>query len=180
LKLQFITKSCIINNEARKWLKEKFNEVITSISDVNIHIYLIKFTLLSVICIYIWIRDKNFGATTLPLSSQYSIICNVDFFNQVWIKLYWMRWLIFYFCVAPKMDIDINFSKILFDLHDKAFSMLSRILVKKLRIPSVLMSADDKGTIRYRVYEKCHLSKTFRYALMFKQLPLSGSAYSMR
>lgn len=91
-----------------------------------------------------------------------------------------MRWLIFYFCVAPKMDIDINFSKILFDLHDKAFSMLSRILVKKLRIPSVLMSADDKGTIRYRVYQKSHLSKTFRYALILKELPLSGSAYPMR
>jgi len=78
------------------------------------------------------------------------------------------------------MDIDINFSKILFNLHDKAFSMSSRILVKKLRIPSVLMSADDKGTIRYRVYQKCHLSKTFCNALVLKQLPLFGSAYSLR
>jgi len=78
------------------------------------------------------------------------------------------------------MDIDINFSKILFHLHDKAFSMSSRILVKKLQILSLLMSADHKRTIRYRVYQKCHLSKTFRYALVLKQLPLFGSAYSVR
>jgi hypothetical protein len=67
----------------------------------------------------------------------------------------------------------------LFHLHDKAFSMSSRILVKKLPIPSVLMLAEETETIRHRVYQKYHLSKTFHYALVLIQL-LFGSAYSVR
>lgn len=96
------------------WIKEQCDKVITSISDNNIHIYWIKFTMLSIkelICINIRITAKNFGTTTVLLSSQYSVICNVDFFSPLWIKLYWMTWPIFCFCVAPKMDIVLSFSK---------------------------------------------------------------------
>jgi len=71
------------------------------------------------------------------------------------------------------VDIVIYFSKMLFQLHDKAFSMSTRILVKQLPIPSVLLSEEEKGTIRYRVYQKCHLGKTC-YAVVLKQLPLFG------
>jgi hypothetical protein len=73
----------------------------------------------------------------------------------------------------PKVDIVIYFSKMLFQLHDEAFSMSTRILVKKLPIPSVLLSEEEKGTIRYRVYQKCHPGKTC-YAVVLKQLPLFG------
>lgn len=104
-----------------------------------------------IICICIWIRDKNFGTTTLPLSSQYSVICNVDFFSQMWIKLNGWDGPSSTFVWHPKWTLILTSVKYCSTYMIRHFQCQAEFL-SRMRIPSVLMSADDKGTIRYRIY----------------------------